>query len=179
MLPPGTYKVDLVVRDVNSGRTDIKHQGFVVPRYSESELSSSTLVLASRIEPLNGRLASGQFVRGQMKVIPNATAEFKPDQTLGVYMQVYNVAIDQATLRPSVDIEYIVTHSGKDKEVIKLKEDGKSGMSLLNSQQITLARLISLKQLTPGSYDLAVKVTDNVARKSFTRKEVFTVVKSS
>ena len=114
-----------------------------------------------------------------MKVIPNATAEFKPDQTLGVYMQVYNVAIDQATLRPSVDIEYIVTHSGKDKEVIKLKEDGKSGMSLLNSQQITLARLISLKQLTPGSYDLAVKVTDNVARKSFTRKEVFTVVKSS
>lgn len=179
MLPPGTYKIDLVIRDVNSGRTDIKHQGFVVPRYSESELSSSTLVLASRLEPLNGRLATGQFVRGQMKVIPNATAEFKSDQTLGVYMQVYNVAIDQATLRPSVDIEYTITHSGKDKEIIKLKEDGKSGMSVLNSQQITLARLIPIKQLQPGSYDVSVKVTDNVAGKSFTRKEVFTVVKSS
>ena len=179
ILPPGTYKVDLVVRDVNSGRTDIKHQGFVVPRYSESDLSSSTLVLASRLEPLDGRLATGQFVRGQMKVIPNATAEYKADQTLGLYMQVYNVAIDQATLRPSVDIEYLITHSGKDKELIKFKEDGKSGMSVLNGQQITLARLISLKQLQPGSYDVAVKVTDNVAGKSFTRKEVFTVIKNS
>ncbi|MFN7927600.1 MAG: GWxTD domain-containing protein [Blastocatellia bacterium] len=179
LLPPGTYKIDLVVRDVNSGRTDIKHQGFVVPKYSESELSSSTLVLASRIESLNGRLATGQFIRGQMKVIPNATAEYKSDQTLGLYMQVYNVAIDQATLRPSVDIEYVITHSGKDKEVLKFKEDGKSGLGSLNGQQITLARLIPLKQLPPGSYDVAVKVTDNVAGKSFTRKEVFTVVKSS
>lgn len=179
MLPPGTYKIDLVIRDVNSGRTDIKHQGFVVPKYSESDLSSSTLVLASRIEPLAGRLATGSFIRGQMKVIPNATAEYKADQTLGLYMQVYNVAIDQATLRPSVDIEYIITHSGKDKEVIKFKEDGKAGLSSLNGQQITLARLIPLKQLQPGSYDVAVKVTDNVAGKSFTRKEVFTVVKSS
>ncbi len=180
ILPPGTYKIDLVVRDVNSGRTDIKHQGFKVPDYAKEEgITSSTLILASRLEALNGRLATGPFVRGQLKVIPNATAEFKQEQTMGVYMQVYNVAIDQATLRPSVDIEYIVTQSGKDKELIKLKEDGKSGLGSLNSQQITLARLIALKDLQPGSYDIAVKVTDNVAQKSFTRKEAFTVVKAS
>ena len=71
-MPPGNYKVDLIVRDVNSGRTDIKHLGFKVPNYNEGELSSSTLLLASRIESLNGRLATGHFVRGQMKVIPNA-----------------------------------------------------------------------------------------------------------
>lgn len=180
ILPPGNYKVDLIVRDVNSGRTDIKHLGFKVPNYNEGELSSSTLLLASRIESLNGRLATGPFVRGQMKVIPNATAEYKADQTLGVYMQVYNVAIDQATLRPSVDIEYVITPSGKEKDILStFKEDGKSGMSSLTSQQITLARLISLKDLKPGSYDIAVKVTDNVAGKTFTRKEAFTVIKSS
>ena len=180
ILPPGNYKVDLIVRDVNSGRTDIKHLGFKVPNYNEGELSSSTLLLASRIESLNGRLATGPFVRGQMKVIPNATAEYKADQTLGVYMQVYNVAIDQATLRPSVDIEYVITPSGKEKDILSsFKEDGKSGMSSLTSQQITLARLISLKDLKPGSYDIAVKVTDNVAGKTFTRKEVFTVIKAS
>ena len=180
ILPPGNYKVDLIVRDVNSGRTDIKHLGFKVPNYNEGELSSSTLLLASRIESLNGRLATGPFVRGQMKVIPNATAEYKADQTLGVYMQVYNVAIDQATLRPSVDIEYVITPSGKEKDILStFKEDGKSGMSSLTSQQITLARLISLKDLKPGSYDIAVKVTDNVAVKTFTRKEAFTVVKAN
>jgi hypothetical protein len=48
-------------------------------------------------------------VLGSLKVIPNATAEFKQDQTLGIYMQVYNVGADQATLRPSVDIEYVIS----------------------------------------------------------------------
>lgn len=173
VLPPGNYKVDLVVRDVNSGRTDVKKIGFKVPRYPEGELDSSSLVLATKLESLNGKIQTGPFVRGDKKVIPNATGNFKQDQTMGVYMQVYNVAIDQATLKPSVDIEYVITQ--KDKEIARFKEDSKLSMSVLNSQQITLSRLIPLKQLKPGDYDLTVKVTDNVASKSITRKEWFKV----
>ena len=175
VLPPGNYKIDLVVRDVNSGKTGVIKQGFVVPKYNEGELAHSTLILASRIEPLNGKLPTGQFVLGSLKVIPNATAEYKEDQTLGVYMQVYNVQIDQATLRPSVDIEYVVTQ--RDKEVMRVKEDGKNSMSTINSQQITLARSIPLKGLKPGSYDVTITVTDNVAGKSVTSpKDTFQVV---
>jgi hypothetical protein len=174
VLPPGNYKVDLVVRDVNSGKTGVIKQGFVVPKYEEGRLSTSTLILASRIEPLNGRLPTGQFVLGSLKVIPNATGEFKQDQTLGVYMQVYNVAVDQATLRPSVDIEYVV--SQRDKEVMRIKEDGKNGLSQINSQQITLARLIALKDFKPGFYDVQVMVKDNVANQMVTTdKDTFQV----
>jgi hypothetical protein len=131
-------------------------------------------VLASKLEPLNGRIPTGMFVYGSMKVIPNASVEFKPDQTLGVYMQVYNVTIDQATLKPSLDVEYVI--SQKDKEVMRLKEDGKNSLSQLNSQQVTLARLVALKDLKPGVYDLAVTVTDHVAGKAITRKDVFQIV---
>ncbi len=174
VLAPGNYKVDLVVRDVNSGKTGVIKQGFVVPRYEEGRLSTSTLILASKIEPLNGRLATGQFVLGALKVIPNATGEFKGDQSLGVYMQVYNVAIDQATLRPSVDIEYVV--SQKDKELMRIKEDGNNGLSSINSQQITLARLIPLKTLKPGFYDVQVLIRDNVANQMITTdKDTFQV----
>ncbi|HKX27101.1 MAG TPA: GWxTD domain-containing protein [Blastocatellia bacterium] len=174
ILPPGNFKVDLVVRDVNSGKTDVLKLGFEVPKYEENKLSASSLILASRIEPINGRLATGQFVFGSLKVIPNATREFKQDQTLGIYMQVYNVAIDQATLRPSVDIEYILTQ--KDKEVLRIKEDGKNGLSSINSQQITLARLVSLKGFKPGSYDVQVVIKDNVANQVFTTdKDTFQV----
>lgn len=161
VLPPGNYKIDLVVRDVNSGKTGVIKQGFVVPRYEEDKLSTSTMILASKIEPLAGRLPSGQFVLGSLKVIPNATGEFKQDQSLGIYMQVYNVKVDQATLRPSVDIEYVITQ--RDKEVMRIKEDGKNGMSTITSQQITLARQIPLKQFKPGFYDVQVFVKDNVA----------------
>jgi GWxTD domain-containing protein len=161
VLPPGIYKIDLVVRDVNSGKTGVIKQGFVVPRFEEGKLSTSTMILASKIEPLSGRLSTGQFVRGSLKVMPNATGEFKQDQQLGVYMQVYNVAVDQATLRPSTDIEYVITQ--RDKEVFRFKEDGKNGMSSITSQQITLARTFPLKQFKPGFYDVQVIVKDNVA----------------
>jgi len=174
VLQPGNYKIDLVVRDVNSGKTGVIKQGFVVPRYEEGRLATSTMVLASKIEPLAGRLPSGQFVRGSLKVIPNASGEFKQDQTLGIYMQVYNVAVDQATLRPSVDIEYIITQ--RDKEVMRIKEDGKNGLSSITSQQITLARVISLKQFAPGHYDVQVVIKDNVAGQTVTTdKDTFHV----
>jgi GWxTD domain-containing protein len=166
VLPPGNYKIDLVVRDVKSGKTGVLREGFVVPRYEEGKLSTSTLILASRIEPLNGRLPTGQHVLGSLKVIPNATAEFKQDQTLGVYMQVYNVGIDQSTLRPSVDIEYVI--SQKSKEVMRIKEDGKNGFSSINSQQMTLARLVPLKDFKPGFYDVQVMIKDNVLNQMVT-----------
>jgi GWxTD domain-containing protein len=177
VLPPGNYKIDLVVRDVNSGKTGVLKQGFTVPKYEESKLSTSTLILASKIEPLNGRLPSGQFVLGSLKVIPNATHEFKQDQTLGIYMQVYNVGIDQATLRPSVDIEYLITQKGK--EVMRIKEDGKNGFSSINSQQMTLARLVQLKDFKPGFYDIQVTLKDNVLNQTIaTDKDSFQVAKT-
>lgn len=175
VLPPGNFKIDVVVRDVVSGKTGVIKQGFVVPKYPEGDLATSSLIMATRLEPLNGRMPTGQFVLGSLKVIPNATGVFRQDQTMGVYMQVYNVSIDQATLRPSVDIEYII--SQKEKEVTRIKEDGKGGLGSLTSQQITLARLIPLKDLKPGFYDLSVAIKDQVAGKTITtRREPFQIL---
>jgi GWxTD domain-containing protein len=174
ILPPGIYKIDLVARDVNSGKTAVHKIGFTVPKYDEGTLSTSSLVLASKIEPLNGRLPSGMFVLGSLKVVPNANVEFKQDQTLGLYMQVYNVGIDQTTLRPSVDIEYLISQKGK--EIARIKEDGKNGYSSINSQQMTLARLVPLKDFKPGFYDVQVKIKDNVLGQTIaTDKDTFQV----
>lgn len=175
VLPPGNFKIDVVVRDVVSGKTGVIKQGFVVPKYPEGDLATSSLIMATRLEPLNGRMPTGQFILGSLKVIPNATGVFRQDQTMGVYMQVYNVSIDQATLKPSVDIEYVI--SQKDKEVTRIKEDGKGGLGSLTSQQITLARLIPLKDLKPGFYDLSVAINDQVAGKTITtRREPFQIL---
>lgn len=174
-LKPGNYKVDLVVRDVSSGKTGVIRHGFVVPKYPEGELSASTLVLASRLEPLNGRLPTSPFDIGSLKVIPNASGVFKDSQSMGVYMQVYNVQIDQATLRPSVDVEYVISQN--DKEVTRFREDGENSLSSINSQQITLARQIPLKDLKDGRYEFSVIITDKVAGKTITRKESFQVAR--
>jgi GWxTD domain-containing protein len=171
-LAPGTYKVDVIVRDVTSGATGIRHVGFTVPRYDPQKLSTSTLVLAAKLENLIDQPAVGQFVIGQTKVIPNVSAIYRKGQPVGVYLQVYNAGIDQTTLRPSVDVEYALLKDGK--ELGKQAEDWR-GMSD-SGQRLTLARLIDTRQLAPGEYELAVRIRDRVSGQSLAPSAKFTVV---
>jgi len=171
-LAPGTYKVDVIVRDVASGATGVRHQGFTVPRYDPQKLSTSTLVLAARLENLVDQPAIGQFVIGQTKVIPNVAGIYQKGQPVGVYLQVYNAGIDQTTLRPSVDVEYALMKDGK--ELGKQTEDW-HGMSD-SGQRLTLARLIDTRGLTPGEYELTIRIHDRVSGQALAPAAKFTVV---
>jgi GWxTD domain-containing protein len=171
-LAPGTYKVDVIVRDVTSGATGVRHVGFTVPRYDPQKLSTSTLVLAAKLESLIDQPAVGQFVIGQTKVIPNVSGIYQKGQPVGVYLQVYNAGIDQTTLRPSVDVEYALLKDGK--ELGKQAEDWR-GMSD-SGQRLTLARLIDTRQLAPGEYELAIRIRDRVSGQALSPSAKFTVV---
>ncbi|MBC8032218.1 MAG: GWxTD domain-containing protein [Pyrinomonadaceae bacterium] len=171
-LTPGTYKVDVIVRDVASGATGVKHIGFTVPKYDPQKLSTSTLVLAAKLESLVDQPAVGQFVIGQSKVIPNVSGVYRRGQPVGVYMQVYNAGIDQTTLRPAVDAEYVLTKDGK--ELGKQLEDWR-GLSD-SGQRLTLARLIDTKGLVPGDYELAIRLRDRVSGQSLVPSAKFSVV---
>jgi len=171
-LAPGTYKVDVIVRDVASGATGIKHVGFTVPKYDQAKLSTSTLVLAAKLESLQDQPAVGQFVIGTTKVIPNVSGVYHRGQPVGVYLQIYNAGIDQTTLRPSVDVEYVLTKDGK--EVGKQAEDWK-GLSD-SGQRLTLARLLDSRQLAIGEYELAIRIRDRVSGQSLAPSQKFSVV---
>lgn len=171
-LAPGTYKVDVIVRDVTSGATGIRHVGFTVPRYEPQKLSTSTLVLAAKLESLIDQPAVGQFVIGQTKVIPNVSGTYRRGQPVGIYMQVYNAGIDQTTLRPSVDVEYALIKDGK--ELGKQIEDWR-GMSD-SGQRLTLARLIDSSGLPAGNYELAIRIRDRVSGQTLSPTAKFTVV---
>ena len=171
-LPPGTYKVDVIVRDVASGATGVRHIALPVPKYDPQKLSTSTLVLAAKLESMGDRPAVGQFVIGQAKVIPNVSGIYRRGEPVGVYMQVYNAGIDQTTLRPSVDVEYALLKDGK--EVGKQAEDWR-GMSD-SGQRLTLARLIDTRQLSPGEYELAIRIRDRVSGQALAPAAKFTVV---
>jgi len=171
-LAPGTYKVDVIVRDVASGATGIRHVGFTVPRYDPAKLSTSTLILAAKLQSLVDQPAVGQFVIGQTKVIPNVSGTYHRGQPVGVYMQVYNAGIDQTTLRPSVDVEYALLKDGK--ELGKHVEDWR-GMSD-SGQRLTLQRLIDSSTLTPGEYELSIRIRDRVSGQTLSPSAKFTVV---
>jgi GWxTD domain-containing protein len=171
-LAPGTYKVDVIIRDVASGATGVRHIGFTVPKYDPQKLSTSTLVLAAKLESLVDKPAVGQFVIGQTKVIPNVSGIYRRGEPVGVYLQVYNAGIDQTTLRPSVDVDYALLKDGK--ELGKQAEDWR-GMSD-SGQRLTLARLIDTRQLPPGEYELSIRIRDRVSGQSLVPAAKFTVL---
>jgi GWxTD domain-containing protein len=171
-LSPGTYKVDVIVRDIASGATGVRHLSFSVPRYDPQKLSTSTLVLAAKLESIGDRLAVGQFVIGQQKVIPNVVRIYHQGQPVGVYLQVYNAGIDQTTLRPSIDVDYVL--SKDEKEVSKQTEDWR-GMSD-SGQRLTLARLLNTQSLTAGEYKLTILIRDRVTGQTLAPSENFTVI---
>jgi hypothetical protein len=170
-LAAGTYKVDVIVRDVASGATGIRHVGFTVPKYDSQKLSTSTLVLAAKLQSLVDQPAVGQFVIGQTKVIPNVSGIYRRGQPVGVYLQVYNAGIDQTTLRPSVDVEYALLKDGK--ELGKQAEDWR-GMSD-SGQRLTLARLIDSAPLIPGDYELSIRIRDRVSGQTLSPSAKFSV----
>lgn len=170
-LTPGTYKVDVVVRDVETGNRGLRNIGFTVPRYDDKKLSTSSMILASKLRSTTESDIGGQFVIGNAKVIPNLAGTYKKGQEVGIYLQVYNAGIDQTTLRPAVDVEYILLKDGK--EVLRQPEDW-SGLSD-SGQRLTLARLLPTDAMPLGDYEIKVVTKDRVGGQVVENKGKFTI----
>jgi GWxTD domain-containing protein len=172
-LAPGRYRVDLMVRDLESGAAGVQQVGFVVPEFPSDRLSASSVVLAAKLEKNETGPNVGPFVIGTTKVIPNVTGVFKRNQPVGVYVQIYNAAIDQTTLRPAVDAEYVLLKKGL--ELSKYVEDWRQ----INDagQRLTLSRLIDSRSLEPGEYQLQIRIRDQVSGETITPSATFTIVR--
>ena len=142
-----------------SGNKGIQNLGFVVPRYDEKKLSTSSLVMASKLRATTDSDIGRSFVIGNAKVIPNLAGVYKQGQEVGLYMQVYNAGIDQTTLRPSVDVDYILSKDGK---VLLTQKEDWGGLSD-SGQRLTLARLLPTTTMPLGDYELKVIIKDRVA----------------
>ena len=171
-LAPGRYRVDVIIRDIASGATGVRHIGFEVPKYDAAKLSTSTLILAAKLEGLGEQPAVGMFTIGNVKVIPNVSGSYRRGSPVGVYMQIYNAGIDQTTLRPSVDVEYVLMKDGK--ELGKQLEDWRGSSD--SGQRLTLARLLGSSGLTPGDYALEVRVRDRVSGQNLVQSAKFSIV---
>jgi hypothetical protein len=171
-LTPGHYKVDVVVRDVGTGNRGIVNKGFQVPDYDDKSLSTSSLVLASTLRATDDRDIGASFIIGGAKVIPNLGGTYRKGQDVGLYMQVYNAGVDQTTLRPAVDVEYVLMKGGK--EVLRQAEDW-SGLSD-SGQRLTLARLLPTYALDNGEYEIRVVTKDRVGGQEVVNKSKFTII---
>ena len=171
-LRPGLYRLDLVIKDVQSGNVGVVNSRLQVPRYEDEKLEASSLILADQIEHVPAKqIGSGQFVLGSSKVRPRLEGDFTTADKLGIYMQIYNLKPDDKTHKSSATFQFTVK-KGKE-QVMQFKETSE-GMKQ-TGDQVTIERLLPLATLSPGKYSLEVSATDALSNQTITRMADFTV----
>jgi len=171
-LRPGLYKLDLVIKDVNSGNVGVVNTRLAVSPIPDDKLEASSLILADQMEPVSSKdVGVGQFVLGSTKVRPKLDAEFHADQVLDFYLQFYNLKVDDKTHKNNVSVDFKVTQGDQ-----TVSHEVKTGDELKqNGEQITVQQVIAPKTLPPGKYKVAIQATDLVANQTVSRTADFTV----
>ena len=175
-LRPGLYRLDLVIKDVHSGNVGTTYTSIRVPRYDDDKLTSSTMILADQIERVSSKqVGLGQFVIGDTKVRPRLDQSFNQEERLGVYLQVYNLSVDEKTHKSDVDFAYIVTQgTAPDTKEIMRKSETSADLGQ-TGQQVTLEKIVPLAPFEPGKYKLTVQVTDKINKQTISPTAEFTV----
>jgi len=171
-LKPGLYRLDIVIKDVQSGNVGVENIRLAVPRFEDEKIDGSRLILADDIEKVPAKqVGTGMFVLGDTKVRPKVQQEFFNDQPLGMYLQVYNLKEDEKTHKNNVVVTYRVTRG--DQEVFKSSET--SEQLKQTGIELTLEARLPLQTFQPGKYKLEISVNDQVANQTLTRTEEFSV----
>jgi len=171
-LRPGLYRLDLVIKDVDSGNVGAVNTRLAVPRYEDEKLEASSLILADQIEHVPAKqIGTGQFVLGSSKVRPRLDADFTTADKLGIYLQIYNLKGDEKTHKSNANFVYTVKKG--DQQVMQFKET--SADMKQTGDQVTIERLLPLATLTPGKYTLEVNATDLLSKVTISRSAEFSV----
>ncbi|HMD38180.1 MAG TPA: GWxTD domain-containing protein [Candidatus Acidoferrum sp.] len=171
-LRPGLYRLDIVVKDVQSGNVGVINTALRVPHYEDDKLDASTLILADQLEHVPAKqIGTGQFVLGSTKVRPRLDNEFTTADRLGIYLQVYNLKSDETTHKSSATFLYTVKKGNE--QVFQFKET--SAEMKQTGDQVTIERWLPLATMAPGKYTIEVVATDGISKQTLSKTADFTV----
>ena len=192
VLPHGSYRLTIAVEDVNGARVGIWGRTLVVPQFSDG-LAASSMILAKTMSPqiappCPSRVGGLYEVMGNpscafaiggtrlVPIVPPADGKpvaFHQGQRINVWMQVYNLQVDEKKHAPSASIEYSVVDTATNTTVSH--HTGTTDDMLPLADQITLRDTISAADLKPGSYQFQIKVHDNDSGQAITESAAFSV----
>jgi GWxTD domain-containing protein len=171
-LRPGLYRLDLVIKDVQSGNVGVVNTRLAVPRYADEKLDASTLILADQLEHVPAKqIGTGQFVLGSTKVRPRLNSDFTTSDRMGIYLQVYNLKPDDKTHKSSATFQFTVKKGAE--QVLQFKETSEEMKQ--TGDQVTIERWLPLASLAPGKYSIEINATDGIANQSISKIAEFTV----
>ena len=115
--PAGSYDVYVITKEMQLDKkgtppkTVVLKQTVNVPEFWNSDLTTSSVILVDRIDPLPAPLSPAQLVErpyaalGLLEIFPTAGSKLSKKSELSVFFLIYNSQADSAQ-KPDVNIEY-------------------------------------------------------------------------
>ncbi len=173
-LPPGTYRVNVVAKDVVGGNMNNYEMAITVPRFEDEKLGASSMILADTIEKVPTKnIGAGQFVIGTSKVRPRMNDAFFQNEKMGIYQALYNFTPDEKTQKPVGTVSWEITKA--DGEKVMEFSEALADIPNASATQVTIERMLPLQTYAPGKYTLKLKVTDTTSNQSLTQTANFSV----
>lgn len=190
-LKPGTYKLTVIAKDENSQNTHTTDLPLNVPHLDEDRLSSSSLILADDMEPVDRHnIGKEMFTIGEDKVRPRMPGldghpNFKRSDPLYIYWRVYNFEPDMmpdangVVKKADGQVKYTLIKKDPkgDQQVAEFAEEAadvikrsKTGPSVMKVQ-----KQLALGGFEPGQYTLKMTAVDQKRNQTVTQTADFTI----
>lgn len=197
MATPGTYDVYVAMKEVlpeKAPKTQVAKIGVlktqvVVPDFSNGELATSSILVTDKVNQLSAPLSPDEarerpFVFGPQELMPAADEQFKKNEELSIFYQVYNPGLDAAG-KPDLVMEYNFhrTEAGEEKFFNKTNPTNINASNLPPNFDpakfpVPGGITVPLTSFGEGQYRLEIKITDKASGKTLTRDVKFTVMAS-
>jgi hypothetical protein len=165
---------------VNGDKLGTLYQSITVPDFNnDGNVSLSTLVLADLMQIVPARdTGSGAFVIGPDRVRPRVPpsngdpVSFQRGEKVNLWMQVYNLSVDEKTGKPSARVGYRVVDTATNQPVFE--QDETADLAATNGS-LTLKKDFSTSTLTPGAYQVTVTIHDLASKQTLTPSSKFVI----
>jgi VWFA-related protein len=181
-LAPGTYALRFLARENLTGKMGTFETQFTIPDLSAAKsLRVSSVVLSNQKEPVSSAvgsadsnkrlLAAHPLVENGQKTVPSITRVFRGDQTLYVYGEIYDAAMDPDRKVPDIQANFALLLGGQTAYTSRPLRLNKLSTSRPGVAQFTFQ--VPLAKLPAGQYISQVNVIDETGRKfTFLRNKI-------
>jgi hypothetical protein len=171
-LRAGLYRLDIVIKDTQSGNVGVVHSALRVSHFDEAKLDASSLILADQIERVpSSQIGAGQFVLNSYEVRPHLSKEFSGSDKLGIYLQLYNLQPEPISQKTQVSVAYRITQDLQEVwRDVETPNDCQQG-----GEQLSIHRFIPVSSLAPGHYTIDVTAIDLLTSRTVIRTADFIV----
>ncbi len=176
-LDPGTYSLELIVRDKLSGKMAARRVTLVLPE-ANAEFSTSAVVLSRHAVPIktpSGASGPGDVLtEGTVQIRPLPSREFHATDNLIILFEIYNAAVNPEIGKPLVRVTVTLTKA--DRQVMRPIDYVLTNTVTEPVPHLTFAKYTSLAGLTAGKYVAVIEARDMVTRKLITKQAAFVIV---